>query len=362
MSKKKVFIHILGARPNFIKASPIVKELEKFNIESKILHTGQHYDFQMSEQFFMEFALPQPFHNLNIGSLSHGAQTGRMIEGIEKILINNKTDFIIIYGDTNSTVAGALAAVKLNIPIAHIEGGVRTLNINSPEEINRRICDQISSINFTPTLSANNNLIREGYSKDKVFFAGDVMYDMAINSNVVRPKNFNTPKDYVLATIHRQEHTDNNIILKSIFKELIKLSNIIPVIMPLHPRTKSKLIEEDIYDKVKTRLELIEPQEYNNLLYYIKSSKMVISDSGGVPKEAAFLGVPSIFIGENIVWQELVDQEWTSLLIPKNINQLESHFKKIMNKNLSAKLSGFGNGDASIKIAEILAKFKYKEL
>ncbi|MDB9971246.1 UDP-N-acetylglucosamine 2-epimerase (non-hydrolyzing) [Alphaproteobacteria bacterium] len=362
MIKKKIFIHIMGARPNFIKAFPLIQVLEKYNISNKILHTGQHYDYSMSDQFFKEFKLPKPFSNLDIGSLSHGAQTGRMLEGIEKVLINNKSDFVIIYGDTNSTVAGALAAVKLNIPLAHIEGGVRTKYYTSPEEINRKICDHISTVNFAPTISSKNNLLAEGIDPKKVFFSGDVMYDMAINFRPSECTNIDVPENFVLATIHRQENTDDFKVLKSIFKELINLSSVIPVIMPLHPRTKNKLIEGGFYNKVMKKLRIIEPLSYSNLLYLIKLSKLVISDSGGVPKEAAFLKVPSIFIGDNIVWHELVEQKWTLLLPPSKIKNLESYYTKIVSKKVPSSLSGFGDANASIKIADFLLKYKADKL
>ena len=362
MTQKKVFIHILGARPNFIKASPLIQALDRHNVVNKILHTGQHYDYLMSEQFFKEFKLPKPFSNLNVGSLSHGAQTGRMLEGIEKILKKNKSDFVIIYGDTNSTVAAGLAAVKLGIPIAHIEGGVRTKNYSSPEEINRKICDHISTVNFAPTISSKNNLLAEGIESKKVFFSGDVMYDMAINFKPSEFTNIDIPKNFVLATIHRQENTDDFKVLKSIFNALINLSSLIPVIMPLHPRTKNKLMEGGIYNKVIKKLRIIEPLSYSKLLYLIKLSKLIISDSGGVPKEAAFLKVPSIFIGDNIVWHELVEQKWTLLLPPSKIKNLESYYTKIVSKKVPSSLSGFGDANASIKIADFLLKYKADKL
>ena len=356
MIKKKIFIHILGARPNFIKASPLIQALEKYNISNKILHTGQHYDYSMSEQFFKEFKLPKPFSNLDIGSLSHGAQTGRMLEGIEKVLINNKSDFVIIYGDTNSTVAGALAAVKLNIPVAHIEGGVRTKNYTSPEEINRKICDHLATINFPPTLMSYKNLEKEGIRGSRNTFSGDVMYDMVINTKLQKP-DIELPNNYVLATIHRQENTDNKTYLEKIFISLIELSKNIPILIPLHPRTKKKLIDSNLYEKIKKNLIIINPQNYNNLLYLIKASDIVVSDSGGVPKEAAFLGVPSIFIGDNIVWQELLEQNWTSIMSPMNADSIMMHYNKMKNKTDKKVLNGFGAGDAAIKIAKVLYNF-----
>ena len=199
MSKKKVFLHILGARPNFIKAAPIFNAIKKYNIKNEILHTGQHYDYDMSEQFFKEFVLPKPIYNLNIGSMSHGAQTGRMIESIEKVLEKNYFDNVIIYGDTNSTLAGGLAAIKLDLPIAHIEAGVRTGNLESPEEINRKLCDHLATINFSPTKLSYENLKNEGISESKNFFCGDVMYDMVLQSKLIKPQ-IALPNKYVLAT------------------------------------------------------------------------------------------------------------------------------------------------------------------
>lgn len=356
MIKKKVFIHILGARPNFIKASPLIQALKKYDVVNKILHTGQHYDYTMSEQFFKEFKLPKPFCNLDIGSLNHGAQTGRMLEEIEKVLNKNKSDFIVIYGDTNSTVAGALAAVKLNIPIAHIESGVRTKNYKSPEEINRKICDHIATVNFSPTIMSYKNLKKEGLEGRRIFCAGDVMYDMVINAKLKKP-DLKLPDKYILVTIHRQENTDNITFLKRIFSTLIKLSKNICVLLPLHPRTKKKLIDANLYEKVKDNLNIIDPQSYSNLLYLIKKSEIVISDSGGVPKEAAFLDVPSIFIGDNIVWQELFDQNWTLLISPRNVQDILFNYNEFKKSVQRKRIQGFGEGSAAVKIAEILYNY-----
>lgn len=353
MVKKKCFLHILGARPNFIKAAPVLKALKKYNIINQILHTGQHYDYDMSEQFFNEFSLPRPTYNLDIGSMSHGAQTGRMIEGIENILKNNFFDYVIIYGDTNTTLAGGLAAIKLDLPIAHIEAGVRTKNINSPEEINRKLCDHMADINFCPTTLSNENLKKEGISGTKNIFFGDVMFDMVVDTHLRKP-DIKLPEKYVLATIHRQENTDQSEILKKIFMNLINLSETIDILFPMHPRTVRKLKEINLYHKVVESLNVIEPQSYNNILYLTKFSEMVISNSGGVPKEAAFLGIPSIFIGENIVWEELFEQNWSYLLIPDQVNDLLNIFNKVKNNKSRKTISGFGDGKAASKIAKFM--------
>jgi UDP-N-acetylglucosamine 2-epimerase len=351
MSKKKIFIHILGARPNFVKASPVIRKLEHYGAKNKILHTGQHYDFKLSKLFFEEFSLPEPFTNLDVGSLPHGAQTGRMMEGIEKTLSGCNADFVVTYGDTNSTLAGALAAAKLHLPVAHIEAGLRTNSKISPEEINRRVCDHISTINFPPTKSAQNNLFNEGIPRKNVFFAGDVMYDMAINSELSENLDITLPKKFVLATIHRQENTDNPKILNKIFKGLLCLSKLLPIVLPLHPRTKKKLIEANLYKEVRKYCNVIEPQKYRNLLSIIKKADIIVSDSGGVPKEAAFLGKKSIVIRDFIIWDELEEQKWATLITPENLDQIESVFKKMLKSKKLNKIRGFGKGNAAEKIA-----------
>ncbi len=356
MSKKKVFLHIMGARPNFIKAAPILNAIQKYNIKNEILHTGQHYDYGMSEQFFKEFILPKPIYNLNIGSMSHGAQIGRMIEGIEKVMKKNYFDHVIIYGDTNSTLAGGLAAIKLDLPVAHIEAGVRTGNLESPEEINRKLCDHLATINFSPTKLSYENLKNEGISESKNYFCGDVMYDMVLQSKLIKPQ-IGLPNKYILATIHRQENTDNKEVLNDIFLNLINLSSNVKVIFPMHPRTKKKLIEINLYEKVINNLNVIEPQGYQNLLYLIKHSELVISDSGGIPKEAAFLGKASIYVGTKIIWMELYCQNWSYLLHPNNINNLIKVYNKFKDNKNRKKLEGFGNGKASDKIAKFLSTF-----
>ena len=353
MAKKKVFLHILGARPNFIKAAPILNALNEHNIKNEILHTGQHYDYDMSEQFFKELSIPKPNYNLGIGSMSHGAQTGRMIEGIEKVLKSNSFDYIFIYGDTNSTLAGGLASVKLGLPVAHIEAGVRTGNIHSPEEVNRKLCDHISTINFSPTQLSYQNLKDEGLVDSQNIYCGDVMYDMVINTKL-KKLEIDLPKRYVLATIHRQENTDQNEILNNIFLNLMNLAKNINIIFPMHPRTKQRLKEINLYDIVCKSLNVIEPQSYNNLLNLIKYSEMVVSDSGGVPKEAAFLKTPSIFIGEQIVWTELLEQNWSYLITPEKINKLITVYNKFKNTKKRKLLFGFGDGNAANKIAETM--------
>ena len=345
----------MGARPNFVKAVPIIKYLNNKNIIYKILHIGQHYDYGLSEQFFKEFSLPKPFINLNIGSLNHGAQTGRMIEGIEEVLLKHKCNFVVVYGDTNSTLAGAIAASKLNIPIAHIEAGLRTPSKTSPEEKNRRICDHLAAINFCPTRSAYKNLLKEGIKKNVNIFSGDVMYDAVLNQEL--NINFKLPKNFILATIHRQENTDNLIVLEKIFNNLLEINKNYPVVIPMHPRTKNKISKIEIFKDIMQSLVVMETQSYKNLLSMISKADLIISDSGGVPKEAAFLGKKSIVIRDYIIWDELLEQKWSILITEKEIDKISKVYMQHVNRKILKKVSGFGTGMAAKTIADHLVKF-----
>jgi len=350
------FIHIVGARPHFIKAFLIIKELKHLGTKNIILHSGQHYDFNMSETFFKEFLLPKPYKNLKVGSSSHGAQTGRLLELIEKELKKHIQYQVVIYGDTNTTLAAALAAVKLNMSVVHIEAGLRSPSMQPPEEVNIRICDHISTINFVPTISAYNNLINEGINKSNIKFCGDVMYDTTLYSVKFNKENIDLPKKYALVTIHRAENTDNKIYLKNIVKGLINLSSEIELVFPMHPRTKIYLEKEKLYNLLSKCVKIIEPQKHSILLNIIKNSEFVISDSGGVPKEAAFLTKKSIIIRDYAVWNELIEQKWSILVQPIKAEKLLFYYKKLLNMKHNNNIKGFGNGNAAKKIAKYLIK------
>ena len=350
------FLHIVGARPHFIKAFLIINELKNFGAKNIILHSGQHYDFNMSETFFKEFSLPKPYKNLKVGSSSHGSQTGRLLELIETELKKHSQYQVVIYGDTNTTLAAALAAVKLNMSVVHIEAGLRSPSMKSPEEVNRRICDHISTLNFVPTISAYNNLINEGINKRNIKFCGDVMYDSALYSLKFKKENIELPKQYALVTIHRAENTDNKIYLKNIVKGLIKLSSKIELVFPMHPRTKIYLEKVKLYNLLKKYIKIIEPQKHSSLLNIIKKSEFVISDSGGIPKEAAFLNRKSIIIRDYAVWNELIEQKWSILVKPMKAENLLYYYKKLLNMKNNKNIKGFGNGNAAKKIAKYLFK------
>ena len=308
-------VTILGARPQFIKASSVSREILKqreagADIQEIILHTGQHYDSNMNNVFFEEMQIPKPNYFLGIGGKTHGAMTGQMIERIEEILAQEKPDWVIVYGDTNSTLAGAIAASKLHIKIAHIEAGLRSFNIFMPEEVNRILTDRISSVLFCPTKAAVDNLDKEGISNwntnAKVELSGDVMLDGVLfyQSLAQMPEGLEGIQDFVLCTIHRAENTDDSNRLSQIVSALDEIAQNQKVILPLHPRTRKILLAGD-YDV--SNLTIIEPVGYLNMLWLIDNAALVITDSGGLQKEAYFFSVPCITIRDETEWLELVE-------------------------------------------------------
>ena len=314
---------VIGARPQIIKAAAIsraVKEQFSDRIKEKILHTGQHYDTNMSQVFFDELGIPAPNYNLGVGSGSHGTQTAKMIEGIEKVLTEEHFDGIILYGDTNSTLAGAVAAAKLHVPVFHIEAGLRSFNMTMPEEQNRIVCDHLSSILFAPTQTALDNLNSEGLTGSKAVFAkgrsrrvinsGDVMYDNSLYFSRLAEKKSTILEDcvvepgkYILATVHRDFNTDNPDRIGNIFRALsdIAESDGVTVILPLHPRTKKFLP-----DSLSKRIKIIPPASFFDILVLEKNAKVVMTDSGGVQKEAFFFGRPCVILRAETEWVEIL--------------------------------------------------------
>ena len=343
-------ITVIGARPQFIKASALSREINKNkNINEIIIHTGQHYDSNMSDIFFDELEIPKPKYNLGIGGGTHGQNTGRMIEGIENILIAEKPDYLIVYGDTDSTLAGALAAVKIHIPVIHIEAGLRSFNKRMPEEINRILTDNSSKLLFTPTETAVNNLLNEGFNKNNIFNVGDIMFDTALyfgkkadeESNIINKLNIEN-NNYYLVTIHRQENTDDLKRLSNIFKGLNKLSNINKIVLPLHPRTKKKISEYNL-EHLLNNIIITEPLGYLDMVKLEKNAKGIITDSGGIQKEAFFYSVPCFTLRDETEWIELVNLE-VNTLINNNENMYESIIKAKQNSdNFSKSIYGVGN-------------------
>ncbi|HBC32303.1 MAG TPA: UDP-N-acetylglucosamine 2-epimerase (non-hydrolyzing) [Clostridiales bacterium] len=363
-------VTIIGARPQFIKAATVSRAIAEYNnsltkgqepIEEFLVHTGQHYDENMSDVFFEELDIPQPDYHLGIGSASHGAQTGRMLEGIEKVLLKKEPDRVLVYGDTNSTLAGALAAAKLHIPVAHVEAGLRSFNRQMPEEINRVLTDHIADMLFTPTQTAVKNLKNEGISEEKIFLVGDVMYDAALyygkrvteKSNILE-QNHLQPRQYILTTIHRAENTDDPVRLRAIFEGLSQVAEEIPVVLPMHPRTRVALIREGLYETVIRSLIVIPPVGYLDMVMLEKNARLIATDSGGVQKEAYFYRVPCITLRGETEWVELVEAGWNVLVEPFDPEQIAYTVIDCLNHTGDLNVHLYGQGDAAIMITRKL--------
>jgi len=384
--------NVVGARPQFIKLAPVLNAIEKKHEENKgekiidvLIHTGQHYDYEMSQVFFDELGLKAPDYHLGVGSGSHGYQTGEIIKRLEDVLLKEKPDIVIVYGDTNSTLGGALASVKLNIPVAHIEAGLRIYNRRMPEEINRLITDHISEILFCPTKGSVNNLIREGFefivnrgelvSLDSAFnyFStlkapyviniGDVMYDSLCmyldlaekKSNIMEGLNVE-PKGYMLATIHRAENSDNANSLVNIFNGLNMISkNGHKIVIPLHPRTRKKISSLSLdFIFNGNNFIVIEPVSYLDMLILEKNAKVILTDSGGVQKEAFILKIPCVTMREETEWVETVQSGWNAL-VGCDSNQI--FIMAIEAKEGTQGTFPFGDGKASERVIKLIDKW-----
>ncbi len=372
---------VIGARPQIIKAAAIsraIKECFLSCVEEKILHTGQHYDANMSQVFFDELGIPAPHYNLNVGSGIHGAQTAKMIEGIEQVLLSEKFDGIILYGDTNSTLAGAVAASKLHIPIYHIEAGLRSFNMSMPEEVNRIVCDQLSTILFAPTQTAVDNLCSEGFNDSKAVFAdgrmrrvilsGDVMYDNSMyfaskaeNESGILEEYGIEKNNFILVTIHRDNNTDNPKRLNDIFRALLYISeqNNQQIVLPLHPRTKKMLsinLEEDLQNRLlKSSIKIIPPASFLDMIMLEKSATMVMTDSGGVQKEAFFFKKPCVILRPETEWVEII-QHGAGVLADADYDRIIEGYNTYKGKEIVFPML-FGDANASKKIIQSILNF-----
>ena len=353
-------ITVVGARPQFIKAATVSRQFQLTGVEELIIHTGQHFDANMSDVFFEEMDIPKPAYQLDIHGLTHGAMTGRMLEGIESILLKEKPDGVLVYGDTNSTLAGALAASKLHIPVIHIEAGLRSFNRNMPEEINRILTDRISNVLFCPTDAAVNNLKREGYGNESVQIIknGDVMLDAAIyytakaerKSSILQQVNLSK---FVLATIHRPENTDSPENLRGIIFGLNEINRQIAVLVPIHPRTRDILAQLGIVPEFK----LIEPVGYFDMIMLLKNCELVITDSGGIQKEAFFFGKHCITLREQTEWVELVDNGY-NILVGSDSMMFATAFEYFKTKKSDFSIDLYGKGHAAEIAAQYIYNFK----
>ncbi|MBW8687355.1 non-hydrolyzing UDP-N-acetylglucosamine 2-epimerase [Chitinophaga rhizophila] len=352
-------VTILGARPQFVKAAVVSREIQKDkDIREVIIHTGQHYDKNMSDIFFEEMEIPLPDYNLNINGLSHGAMTGEMLKGIEGILLTEKPDYVMVYGDTNSTIAGALAAKKIHIKVAHVEAGLRSFNIRMPEEINRILTDRISDKLFCPTQTAVDNLMKEGYAAldAAIYKTGDVMLDAALfyavkaaqKSDIIQRLGL---EKFILCTIHRAENTDDLDRLRSIVAAINEISSKTRVVVPIHPRTKSIICKNNI----PVGFEAIDPVGYFDMISLITKSELVMTDSGGLQKEAFYFGKNCVTLRDETEWVELVDNGFNVCVGSDTARILEGYHTMLQKDNdFSADL--YGKGDASAKIVAELLK------
>lgn len=352
---------IIEARPQFIKAAAVSRAFSKIkSINEIIIHTGQHFDKNMSEIFFKEMEIPQPAYNLNINSLNHGAMTGRMLEGIEEIIVKEKADMLMVYGDTNSTIAGALAAKKLHVPVAHVEAGLRSFNMRMPEEVNRILTDRISDLLFCPTDKAIENLTKEGFSNfpSKIVKSGDVMQDAALYYSKKSEKFSRiivslSLSDFILCTIHRAENTDNKERLNEIVKSINEINSVKTVVIPLHPRT-CKLISDYGFT---LQAKVIDPVGYFDMIELLKNCALVITDSGGLQKEAFFFKKHCVTLRDETEWVELTNGGFNKLA-GANYNVIVQSVNEMLKKNSDFSVNLYGGGKASEIIAEEMASYK----
>ncbi len=348
---------VVGARPQFIKAAPVIRVLRQEH-EEILVHTGQHYDDQMSAVFFNEMQIPEPDYNLGVGSGSHGQQTGQMLERIEEVLLAEKPDWALVYGDTNSTLAGALAAVKLHIPVAHVEAGLRSFNREMPEEHNRVLSDHCADLLLCPTQTAVDNLANEGITRG-VHLVGDVMYDAVLqfseiashHSTILQKLGLKSER-YLLATVHRPYNTDNPEKLHNILTAFAELDE--QVVFPVHPRTRQRIVDLglDMQQFVSSNLYLIDPVGYLDMLMLEKNARIVLTDSGGVQKEAYFFAVPCITLRPETEWQETVRSGWNQL-VDADSEQILQAISHSTQPNIHPPTI-FGDGRAAEKMVNML--------
>ena len=382
---------IIGARPQIIKAAAISRAIQSHfsdKIEEHILHTGQHYDQNMSAVFFDELGIPEPHYNLQVGSGTHATQTARITEGVEQVLLTARNqgrsfDGIIVYGDTNSTLAAAIAAVKIHVPVFHIEAGLRSFNMTMPEEVNRIVCDQLSSILFTPTQTGFSNLQAEGFAEEgikrrvrfannqpqHVVLSGDVMYDNSLYFSQIADQKCDiierlglTPRGFVLATIHRPANTDNAENLQSIFAALLDIAEQekIDIILPLHPRTRKLLPEQlslDLLERISrtTRMKIIEPASFFEIIQLEKNARVVMTDSGGVQKEAFFFETPCVILRPETEWVEIVEAG-AGVIADADYQRIMEAYQQLAGKAVNFPPL-FGDGHASENILKTIIQY-----
>jgi UDP-GlcNAc3NAcA epimerase len=362
MHPKKI-LTVIGARPQFIKASAVSACLAASGrLQEVVVHTGQHFDANMSDVFFAELGMQKPAYHFDIHGGGHGEMTGRMLIDIEKALLAERPDAVLVYGDTNSTLAGALAAVKLQIPVAHVEAGLRSFNMAMPEEVNRILTDRISRWLFTPTDGAGAHLLREGADAGKIHLVGDVMFDVATHHGArvgahggMLGKLGVRPGAYCLATVHRAESTDHPARLAAIFDALAAFSREIPVVCPLHPRTRGVLARQGKLDALARTVTLVDPLGYLDMVQLEKHAALIATDSGGVQKEAFFYRVPCVTLRDETEWIELVESGWNRVAPPTDAASVLAALRASLG-TAGEPVAPYGAGDAAQRIVQRLAR------
>ncbi len=355
-------LSVVGARPQFVKAAVVSRALAAAGLAETLLHTGQHYDDNLSQIFFDQLGLPAPVYNLGVGSGPHGEMTGRMLIEIEKVLQAEQPGWVLVYGDTNSTLAGALAAAKLHIPIAHVEAGLRSYNRRMPEELNRVLTDHAADLLFTPTDDASQNLVVEGIPPDRIHQVGDVMYDAARQFGPLAPADVparygQAAGEYILATLHRAENTDEPARLAAILAALGQSGQ--PVLLPLHPRTRATLAAHPELAALSESLQVIEPVGYLEMLALERAARLIVTDSGGVQKEAYFQRVACVTVRDETEWVELVELGWNRLAPPESAAAVLAEIRAALAEPLPEDEDDlYGGGQAAERIAAILAGLK----
>ena len=353
---------MIGARPQFIKAAVVSGALKINGINEFLVHTGQHFDDNMSKVFFDEMGISKPQANLGISGGTHGKMTGEMLVEVEKLVLEQKPDWVLVYGDTNSTLAGSLAASKLNVPCAHVEAGLRSDNRNMPEEINRILTDHASDLLFTPTKIAYDRLLSEGIPKKKIVRTGDVMLDAArsfekvafANASILSDLNL-TGQSFVLCTLHRAENVDDPEILEWIVNGLNETSKEMPIVLPLHPRTKAKLKEFGLFEKISSEIKLIPPVGFLDILVLQSSSSLIVTDSGGMQKEAFFQKKPCVTVRTETEWAELLEGGHNRLARPM-VDAIRDKAKDALEAHIDWSIELYGDGNSSETIADSLLK------
>ena len=368
MTQRRI-LTVVGARPQFVKAavvSRVIAERARGQgvVREVLVHTGQHFDAGLSDIFFEELGIPPPYRQLGIGGLPHGAMTGRMIEMLEQVILNESPALVLVYGDTNSTLAGALAAAKLGVPVAHVEAGLRSFNRRMPEELNRVLTDHAADVLFAPTPAAAENLRREGIPDARVHLVGDVMYDAALYYAALARERSSilgrlgvTERGYVLATVHRQENTDDPARLAAVFEALAQVARKHAVVLPIHPRTRKRLNAVAAAAEAARSLTIIDPVGYLDMVALERGAAVIATDSGGVQKEAYFYGVPCVTLRDETEWIELVESGANVLAPPVDAASVSRAIEAALVRRMSGAVASlYGDGDAGSRIVDVLER------